>query len=63
MMIDRLSLETLDMLMFLSLSAHHVVNEVDWNATYDLWKKMKTINPFPLGKYIYIFNYVTPNTF
>lgn len=24
---------------------------------------MKTKNPFPLGKYIYIFNYVSPNIF
>jgi hypothetical protein len=35
---SRLSLETLDMLMFLSLSAPHALNEVDWNATYDVWK-------------------------
>ena len=35
---SRLSLETLDMLMFLSLSAPHALNEVDWNGIYDVWK-------------------------
>ena len=52
MMIDqRLSLDTLDVLMFLPLSAsHHALNEVDWNVIYDIWKLMKVRKPLPLGK-------------
>jgi len=45
---SRLSLKTLDMLMFISLSAPHALNEVDWNAIYDEWKEMKTRKPLPL---------------
>ena len=47
---SRLSFETLDMLMFLSLSAPHALNEVDWNAIYDVWKLMKARKALPLGK-------------
>lgn len=47
---SRLSLDTLDVLMFLSLSAPHALNEVDWNAIYDVWKLMKARKPLPLGK-------------
>ena len=46
---SRLSLETLDMLMFISLSAPHALNEVDWNAVYDVWKEVKNRKPLPLG--------------
>ena len=47
---SRLSLETLDILMFLSLSAPHALNEVDWNVIYEEWKQMKARKPLPLGK-------------
>jgi hAT family C-terminal dimerisation region len=47
---SRLSLDTLDVLMFLSLSAPHALNEVDWNAIYDVWKLMKARKPLPFGK-------------
>lgn len=45
---SRLSLKTLDMLMFISLSAPHALNEVDWNSIYDEWKEMKARKPLPL---------------
>ena len=38
---SRLCLETLDTLMFLSLSAPQELHEVDWNAVYENWRKMK----------------------
>ncbi|KAH9295072.1 hypothetical protein KI387_038660 [Taxus chinensis] len=47
---SRLSLSTLDMLMFLSLCAPHALNEVDWNAIYDAWKNKKARKPLPLDK-------------
>ena len=47
---SRISFETLDMLMFLSLSAPHALNEVDWNGIYDVWKLMKARKALPLGK-------------
>ena len=37
----RLCLETLDTLMFLSLSAPQELHEVDWNVVYETWRKMK----------------------
>ena len=45
--ISKLSLKTLEMLIFLSLIAPHALNEVDWNAIYDEWKEMKTPKPLP----------------
>ena len=42
--------------MFLSLTAPHALNEVDWNAIYDAWKQMKARKPLPLGKQIHIYN-------
>ena len=38
---SRLALETLDTLMFLSLSAPQELHEVDWNAIYETWRGMK----------------------
>ena len=35
--------------MFLSLSAPHAPNEVDWDVIYDVWKKMKTRKLLPLA--------------
>ena len=46
---SRLCLETLDTLMFLSLSAPKELHEVDWNAVYETWTKMKLRRPLPLG--------------
>ena len=45
---SKLSLETLDMLMFLYFSAHHALNGVNCNVIYDVWKQMKTRKPLPL---------------
>ena len=42
---SKIYLKTLDMLMFLSLSAPHALNELDWNAIYDELKEMKTRKP------------------
>ena len=43
---SRLCLETLDTLMFLSLSAPQELHEVDWNAIYETWTGMKTKDLF-----------------
>ena len=51
------------MLMFISMSAPHALNEVDWNAIYDVWKQMKIRKHLPLRKCIHIFNDVGSNTF
>ena len=48
--------------MFLSLSAPHDLNEVDWNGIYDVWKQMKARKPLPLGQ-IHVFNDVILNVF
>ena len=45
---SRLCLETLDTLMFLSLSAPQELQEVDCNAVYGTWRKMKLRRPLPL---------------
>ena len=37
------------MLMILFLSVAHAINEVDWNAIYDVWKEVKARKPLPLG--------------
>ena len=50
------------MLMFLSLSAPHDLNEVDWNGIYDVWKQIKARKPLPLGQ-IHVFNDVILNVF
>ena len=47
---SRLCLETLDTLMFLSLSAPQELHEVDWNAIYETWTGMKTRRPLSLGE-------------
>lgn len=47
---SRISLKTLEMLMFISLIAPHALNVVDWNAIYDEWKEMKTLKPLSLSK-------------
>ncbi|MCO5601984.1 hypothetical protein L7F22_056111 [Adiantum nelumboides] len=36
-----LTLNTLEMLMFLSLSAPHDLDKVDWDAIYEIWANMK----------------------
>ena len=46
---SRLCLETLDTLIFLSLSTPQELHEVDWNAVYETWRKMKLRGPLPLG--------------
>ena len=50
------------MLMFLSFSVPHDLNEVDWNGIYDVWKQMKARKPLPLGQ-IHVFNDVILNVF
>ena len=45
---SRLCLETLDTNV-LSLSTPQELHEVDWNAVYETWRKMKLQRPLPLG--------------
>ena len=49
--------------MFISLSAPHALNEVDWNVIYDAWKQMETIKPLPFDNQIDVFGNVSSNNF